>query len=409
MCLARGWRRDPTQCLFPNLSCLEAEWDGYLPYLPHEKLVSLGLLATEEISSSYEANILEEALQTVIERSCHIQRLFLQVQFEMGPPEDASPTFTYFTRAIVNVGLPDLRYFQCNIRLSAHDISALGSLPALEHLTLTLLTEAVLFDNPLTILPPRSLFPVLQVLEMTSKDISNGCKVVGSIASMQLRILSVICAGQFTTSSSLAIFFHGIQHLHCLKTISVKCELFDEDVDDVDLADRTIFPVTLQPLLSLRGLTDVHIDTPLTLSLNDQLISDAAKAWPSLRKLTIQSEAVSHRYRPELTLGGLLPLAEYCPQLIRLSLPMDLDLPSEDIQQKTRQLRKRQVHLLERIDATFTCEVVHPNVDELANFVMELFPSLRKFVTRSGLFKEDHDVAEPTWRLLLAALEQKTQ
>ncbi|KAJ7633444.1 hypothetical protein DFH06DRAFT_1479675 [Mycena polygramma] len=90
---------------------------------------------------------------------------------------------------------------------------------------------------------------------------------------------------------------------------------------------------SIQPLLACANLAEVTLLAGHGINVDDALLKQMAQAWPRLEKLDLAPGCQSARYVPQITLRGLIPLAEHCPRLASLALVLDTTLadpyPSE--------------------------------------------------------------------------------
>lgn len=91
---------------------------------------------------------------------------------------------------------------------------------------------------------------------------------------------------------------------------------------------HTVRPDTLAPLLQL-NISQLHLEPGAPIDIDDELVERMARAWPRLAVLELNAEW--RRYAPaglvpSVTLKGLIPLAEHCPFVGMLSLPINTDV-----------------------------------------------------------------------------------
>ncbi len=85
-----------------------------------------------------------------------------------------------------------------------------------------------------------------------------------------------------------------------------------------------VTPATLEPLLPL-ALTALQLEPGCPVDVDDAFLERAARAWPRLRTLELAAELRRYTGAPRVTLAGLLPLAQHCPDLSTLGLPFVAD------------------------------------------------------------------------------------
>ncbi|KAG6905628.1 hypothetical protein DXG01_001537 [Tephrocybe rancida] len=74
----------------------------------------------------------------------------------------------------------------------------------------------------------------------------------------------------------------------------------------------------LRPLFALRRLASVDLTFGLLTQLDNSWIVDAAEAWPQLESLRMKP--ASDNATPNITLAGLFPLLQHCPNLFEIGL-----------------------------------------------------------------------------------------
>ncbi|KAI0632243.1 hypothetical protein C8Q77DRAFT_1124594 [Trametes polyzona] len=89
-------------------------------------------------------------------------------------------------------------------------------------------------------------------------------------------------------------------------------------------AEHTVTPATLEPLLPL-DLVALRLESGAAVDVDDAFIERASRAWRRLRVLELGAELRRYVMHPRVTLTGLLPLAENCPDMEALALPFVAD------------------------------------------------------------------------------------
>jgi hypothetical protein len=107
--------------------------------------------------------------------------------------------------------------------------------------------------------------------------------------------------------------------------------------------DYVLDNVQLRPLLSFSDLTHVEISAPAGFDLDDATIADMVRAW--LHVQTLKFHASNFHVQSNVTLAGLLSLAQYCLQLSHLELSLDASTVSQWEAQKMNTKRVRQSRL----------------------------------------------------------------
>lgn len=108
-------------------------------------------------------------------------------------------------------------------------------------------------------------------------------------------------------------------HGGSLTQLFIELDAIESDaVDDDFLPSPVEVAQAFLPLLSIRCLEIVCLTTPLVHYLDDTWLEHAAQAWPHIWSLTLKGGYSASTTR--FTLGGLLPLLRYCPNLISIEL-----------------------------------------------------------------------------------------
>lgn len=125
-------------------------------------------------------------------------------------------------------------------------------------------------------------------------------------------------------------------------------------------------------------MTSVALATVGAFDIDDAMVQDMAVAWPKINKLSLIGDVTP--LDSEISLAGLMPLAEHCPKLKSLTLAFDArSVP-----------RKAPPSLAHR-------RLSHINVmnsplqdrDAVAAFLNNIFPNLRRLVSSAD--KKEHD------------------
>ncbi|KAI0770042.1 hypothetical protein C8Q74DRAFT_1369268 [Fomes fomentarius] len=87
--------------------------------------------------------------------------------------------------------------------------------------------------------------------------------------------------------------------------------------------NHIVSPETLSPLLQL-NLTVLKLEPGGPIDIDDEYVVRMARAWPDLRILELNAEWRRHPV-PRVTLAGLVPLAQQCPDVTALAMPISTD------------------------------------------------------------------------------------
>ena len=131
---------------------------------------------------------------------------------------------------------------------------------------------------------------------------------------------------------------------------------------------------TLQPLFTLTNLTFVDLNIlHCTFDLDDEALLLMAMSWPFLQTLYLGHIAGWHHVS-NITLDGLVPLVECCPELQNLGIVLDATIDPTLHEDGPINDKITHLHLgdsiIEPVSESYPCHI--------AQFLSELFPSLTK-------------------------------
>lgn len=158
------------------------------------------------------------------------------------------------------------------------------------------------------------MFTALEALRVWSEGIQRMTTFI-NICAMPLRSFHV----SFTEHPTAADLhrFHTALVSHCshasLQSLSIQLPPF--------AVPASAQLHSLAPLLCFVNLAHVDIVSPVGFDLNDDIVSDMARAWPHLEELELSS--LEPPSAPRVTLAGLCAIAQRCPQLELLHMAFD--------------------------------------------------------------------------------------
>ncbi|KAJ7664492.1 hypothetical protein DFH06DRAFT_1324043 [Mycena polygramma] len=179
------------------------------------------------------------------------------------------------------------------------------------------------------------------------------------------------------------------------------------------LASYAVRGPHIRPLLSFVNVTKVDLAPPVGFDLDDGTIADLASAWPHIEELSLCSRGYAN-VPSHVTLSGLLPFAQYCPQLSSLRLVLDASvLPPTWRSRAVAKARVMQTSLCRlRVENSPVCDPL-----PVAAFLSGVFPNLVVVGTAwDAQLRNNHDAlhAAPElaealghhkrWKLISAAL-----
>ncbi|KAJ6616656.1 hypothetical protein B0H10DRAFT_2390028 [Mycena sp. CBHHK59/15] len=90
-----------------------------------------------------------------------------------------------------------------------------------------------------------------------------------------------------------------------------------------DLIERMVTADSLKPLLSFTNMVWLKFEAAHGIDLDDSMLRQMALAWPQLQSLHLSPRLQSAAYIPQITLSGLIPLAQHCPRLASLAIMLN--------------------------------------------------------------------------------------
>lgn len=162
----------------------------------------------------------------------------------------------------------------------------------------------------------------------------------------------------------------------------------------------------LCPLFAFTELTFVSLSAPVGFDLDDATLADLARAWPNITALELDASEFAH-IAPGVTLGGLLPLAQHCPQLRDLHIALNASVvPDWESQKATDKKKKKRVRQW-RLTGLHVSRspIVAPLA--VAAFLSSVFPKLLQVHTekdRQQNPSQDTIALHKEWNVVQAAL-----
>ncbi|KAJ3544149.1 hypothetical protein NM688_g5773 [Phlebia brevispora] len=204
-----------------------------------------------------------------------------------------------------------------------HDaIAALGTLPLLQHLAITVQSNQNHPDNPLldrsVCSTPRATFASLKDLELTAESPLS--------CAHALKIMSLPTLQRLTISVMSARMLRSILEevaASCSPQVLQELRISDTSYGEFDMPEPNFHAIDdLKLLKEFRNLSLLRISCPL--KLKDVDMESIPSWWPALESLSLGQcgwEA------PKITLSGLAALAGGCPNLNNLDLAFDASQP----------------------------------------------------------------------------------
>jgi hypothetical protein len=222
----------------------------------------------------------------------------------------------------------------CNLPVSQQALQHLASMAALQEISLDLSG----IDDIASLSLTQCAFPALRRLELTGKMAT---ALLDALRSCKLGSIKIQFAGTVNEARLMMRFFH-VLHSRCSHHSLTR---FDVAFDRSPVAPHLDITVDmLRPLLSFVNLQKIIIRSCHRFKLDNDFVGAMAKAWPHLRVLQLGSYG-SWGGQLDVTLAGLVPLVQHCPNLRRLGIVIDatvvdhsLDIPASNTKLKALSL-----------------------------------------------------------------------
>ncbi|KAF8887124.1 hypothetical protein BD779DRAFT_1722443, partial [Infundibulicybe gibba] len=269
--------------------------------------------------------------------------------------------------------------------LPEESLRVVASLPHL--LDLALIRADNVFGDTFSPAPGDSIFPVLQTLSITANSLTLCVNLLRAAINCPLRDF------MFHLYEGPVFGWHDL--FSALAESCSKATLKTIITSDSGVVDEWETPGTtdqLRPLLSFTNLTNVHLATRYGYNIDDAFMHEMATAWSHLRHLGIGPMGVPQPIEQQrLTLQGLTPLADLCP-----------DLQSVEVQINATHLCFNSCFNRINLDSSPSSSRVEyitvdhspiskPSVPWAAAYLMAVFPRLRKITWVGELDHDDDD------------------
>jgi hypothetical protein len=196
-------------------------------------------------------------------------------------------------------------------QLSTEALYHVALLPTLEVLALAKVTGDI--PVPFSRSSTAGFFPCLQELTVVCELVSFAIGLVKAMSSSPLTSVTIVSETAMTSG-----YQDVINVLRdCCSFSLLKSVYIGEDGEDEPVTRS----VDLRPLFAFSNLTDVALYSYASLGLDDNSLKEIAQAWSHITCLEIDGGGVDEQ--PRVTLSGLVPLAQYCLRLQKLTIRLD--------------------------------------------------------------------------------------
>ncbi|KAJ6594641.1 hypothetical protein B0H19DRAFT_1096298 [Mycena capillaripes] len=173
-----------------------------------------------------------------------------------------------------------------------------------------------------------------------------------------------------------------------IRKLSLK-EKFPFDHEIPDMLERMVSTNSTQPLPSCASLPEITVRTGHGIDLNDAFLKQMAQAWPQLQKLDLSPGCQSVQYVPQVTLSGLIPLAQHCPHMASLALVIDPTTTAPHSKNKPGGgISNRALVELEVVESPLSSPAA------VASFLSAIFPNLQRVSDRD---EKRRNAEMPDW------------
>ena len=170
------------------------------------------------------------------------------------------------------------------------------------------------------------LFPSVQVFSLYTSSVGDCEHWLNLIRRPDLDAVDFYVA-EAPTANALRELFTKLS-VHPAREVLSRIDIRSEQPSPRNHPLYTILPDTIAPLLAL-SLTVLRLESEAPIDIDDEFAERMARAWPYLTFLELNGGY--RRYPPagvvpRVTLKGLIPFAEHCPNMLILALPISTDV-----------------------------------------------------------------------------------
>ncbi|KAI9068117.1 hypothetical protein FKP32DRAFT_1672516 [Trametes sanguinea] len=260
--------------------------------------------------------------------------------------------------------------FTYSLDISPNALCCLGTLPQLKELCMktceSILSEDWRWDQML-LGRPSGLFPTLERLEVTARELEWSIPFMRTIASPSLYSITLKHGRGPRSYTLVEELCEAIVDLPSRDKVTY-LSLTTPSAHELD--HNFLEPSTVAPLLRLTRLRYLRFEAKLKVIVDDALLDKMSRAWPHLRTLLLVWPKGSTSFMdswdysgdwyyppphddpetPQASLPGLIPLIVRCPHLTELALAIDtrrrsrrlqdiLDCPPPELRARRSRLR----------------------------------------------------------------------
>ncbi|KDQ62040.1 hypothetical protein JAAARDRAFT_189414 [Jaapia argillacea MUCL 33604] len=348
----------PTPALFPNI--LKLQWECGAPsfarYVHPFIGPNLGYLSLSSLPRNGQARF----LISIASAAPRLQTLTLP----------SSPCFSSMRGLSTICDLPMLKQLEIYVkRMRVGHLTRLATMPTLESLRIETLhaPQNITTQELISRSEATRCFSALLYLNIVGARLSVCSEIIRWLASAQITQIRISMQDSIDAAELK-------DHLRILPQLLPSLVSIHIDREDIPLAppsgENAVHPDILKPLLSLKGLRTVVLDTGACFLLEDAHIEEIAAALPELTELVIGR--VSYNPTPAVTLSALESLAANCPSMDTIGLV--LHASRENVNKKLgRNISNSNVTSLDLGRST----IVASQCAYIAAYLSDLFPELK--------------------------------
>lgn len=220
----------------------------------------------------------------------------------------------------------------------------------------------------------RIRFPVLQQVLLSAPSMSHSLRFLQfiqstSVDTINLNVDDETCAADYKTMFTTWAANPSYRNLSVIDISEMQVW---RDYDEKHIIDIN----TLRPLFHLKRLTSLKLETLCTYDLDNAAIKEIATAWPLLEALDLSIRECGWEIPSKVTLPGLLPLLQHCPNLALLGLVVDATvLPSASTMLPGAGIRNTALESMWLADSKITRPAL------VASFLSAVAPNIEQIVS----------------------------
>ncbi|KAJ6578521.1 hypothetical protein B0H19DRAFT_1230183 [Mycena capillaripes] len=308
----------PAQCIFPNLRRLQ--WFSKSHVFDHLHLFLSPTI--EDFQLGAVRNISHLSILSNLALKCPSLTKFALHTLEL----DCETVVSIVSKCVctlMHIEVLDVR------ELDQAALVHLAQLPNVKSLKITAPSQSY-HPSPTVFISASGTFPFLENLAFVSAPLSYATTILELASNCPLVSLEMSGVSYRLTATDARKFYAALaKHSShtSLRSITIPGDPNGYYEPDTPIPPSTthVYAVggdTLRPLFSFAHLVNVSLAHPVGFDLDDAVIVDMARAWPSIQSLELIASPARHM-PSRVTLEGLYAFAKYCPRLRSLCITFD--------------------------------------------------------------------------------------